>query len=575
MLNSEIKEEMKKIAVKNAIEYGKARQSAVISKILSKFPDLKANMKQLSEEAAEIVDRINSTDRRQLENDAERYAEEFKREDADRAERSAQHKFELEGADIGRFVTRFPPEPNGYMQIGHAKAAWIEREFTDKYKGRMALYFDDTNPEKEKQEFVDAIRRDMKWLGIAYDTEYFSSDNIDIMYSYAEKLIEGGKAYVCSCTADKIKEGRMQGTRCVHKRQKIEKNIKLWREMLNSNGGAEGMILRLNADLKDDNTTMRDPTLFRVKEGMHYRQGTKYSVWPTYFFNTPIVDSIKGITDVIRSKEFELVDELYFYILDCLGLRKPRVHSIARLEIKDNLTSKRKINDLIARGLLWGYDDPRLVTIAGLRRRGILPAAIKSFVMRFGMSKNDSEVSIEMLLAENRKLIDAISKHMFFVEKPVKVVVQGIPEDMRDIKIKLHPGTGMGYRRYRLSNTFFINMYDASKLTKGAQIRLKDAFSIVVRYLDGNQITAEYIKDGSGNDSAKVQWVNEGNYMACKIYEIKDLLAGDEFNSSSMIVKEGYIESHAESLDVGEVVQLERTGYFKLDNKDGFAFISL
>ncbi len=574
MAGEDVEGFVRKTALKNALGYGKAQVPAVIGKVLSRFPELKSDMKKLSAQVSGIVKEVNSMSAAQLKKASAEHAEEFKSEDRKRAEKSAQHNLELKGAVAGNFMTRFPPEPNGYMQIGHAKAAWTEREAADMYKGSMALYFDDTNPEKERQEFVDAIRKDFKWLGIRYDTEYFASDNVAQLYRYAEKLIEMGKAYVCQCAPEEMKEQRMRGVGCRHKRQKPPKNMEMWRDMLDGAKGSEGMVLRLGANLKDDNTSMRDPTLFRIKAMEHYRQGSAYRVWPTYMFNTPIIDSMMGVTDVIRSKEFELVDEPYLHILTLLKLRKPRIHSIARLEIKDNLTSKRKINELIGRGLLWGYDDPRLVTIAGLRRRGVLPAAIKSFVTRFGMSKSESRVGIDMLLAENRKLIDREAKRLFFVEKPMRVVVRDIPEGARDVKLRLHPSSDMGHRRYRLSSEFFINSYDANKLTKGDQIRFKDAFSIRVKALDGNMISAEYVPEG-GNDIARVQWVNEGNYIPCKTYNVSSLLVGEEFNNESLVVKEGYVESHAESMSVGEIAQFERVGFFKLDSKSDMGFISL
>ncbi|MCL5428088.1 MAG: glutamate--tRNA ligase [Candidatus Marsarchaeota archaeon] len=573
MASTSVDEGIRRIAVRNASEYGKARVSAVLGKSLARFPELKSDMKALSVRVSRIVAEVNAMDDAQLRKELGRYSEEFRSEDRERAEKSSRHNLELRGAVAGRFMTRFPPEPNGYMQLGHAKAAWTEREAADMYKGTVALYFDDTNPEKERQEFVDAIRKDMKWLGIGYDTEYFASDNMALLYGYAVKLIERANAYVCLCPRDEIKDQRMRGASCRHKRQGVKRNMELWREMLASESDA-AMILRFNGDMKSDNTAMRDPTLFRIKTERHYRQGSEYRVWPTYVFNTPIIDSVKGVTDVIRSKEFEMLDELYLRILQLLRLRKPRIHSIARLEIKDNLTSKRRINELIDKGLLWGYDDPRLVTIAGLRRRGVLPAAIKAFAMRFGMSKSESRVGIDMLLAENRKLVDSDAKRLFIVENPVRLSVRGIPEAAREVKLRLHPGTDMGFRRYRLSSEFFINAYDTNKLAKGDQIRLKDAFSIRICALEGNTISAEYVASDSG-DIARIQWVNEGNYMPCKAYRIGNLLVGDEFNKQSMTVSDAYVESHAESLAVGEIVQFERVGFFKLDNKSGMDFLSL
>ena len=436
MLNEKQKEEIKKIVLKNALDYGTARKETALNKILSKFPELRTDIKSLSVYIEKVVVDVNLLSKDEIAKQASRFSEDFKSEEMERLEKTAKPHFFLEGAVVGNFMTRFPPEPNGPMQLGHAKVLFTEKKFAEIYDGKLALYFDDTNPDTERQEFVDAMKLDMEWLGVSYDEEYYASDNINLIYELSEKLIAQGNAYVCSCSPDDVKKSRVSGIACKHKKQEIYENMDLWRSMISTQSD-EGVIVRLNNDLTALNTAMRDPTLFRIKTTPHYRQGTRYTVWPTYVFNTPIIDSIKGVTDVIRSKEFELMDELYFYILNSLSLRKPRIHSISRLEITNNLTSKRKINELIKQGLLWGYDDPRLVTIAGLRRRGVTPKAIQEFSMRFGMSKTESSIDINQLLTENKKILDNHSKRLFFIEKPLKLTVNGMTEDSSNSRPRL------------------------------------------------------------------------------------------------------------------------------------------
>lgn len=574
MIFQEAEEEIRKAALKNALDYGSARTDSVISKILSRFPELKAEIKSLSVHVKKIVDEINKLDRKEIEREAARYSEEFEIKRQEKIEKTSKPKMILEGAVSGLFYTRFPPNPNGRMHIGHAKVAFMESEFAKIYAGGLALYFDDTNPDVAKQEFVEKFKEDLEWLGLKFDAEYYASDSIEITYGYAESLVKNGDAYVCSCTPDKIKENRANGIACEHKKQSREKNKAQWKEMIEGAVADNTMVLRLNSDIKAANTAIRDPTLFRIKHMEHYRQKKKYVVWPTYDFNTPIVDSIKGITDVIRSKEYELRDELYIRILGLLSLRRPRLHSIARLEIENNLTSKTEINRLIREGLLWGYDDPRLVTIAGLKRRGITPAAIKEFVLRFGMSKADSKVKIEMLLAENRKKIDREAKRFFFLDSPVKLKVKGIPKNLTSVEIRLHPLLDLGYRRYKLNDIFFINASDTIDLREGSEIRLKDAFNIKVEKITGDQIEAVF----AGNvaiPAQKVQWINEGNYIGCKVYSIGELLKDDQFNKESLKIVNGYVESYATKIKEGEAVQFERYGFFKLDDKKERAFISL
>lgn len=574
MVNKEVAEETRKVALKNAMDYGKARESTVINSLLSRFPELKSNMKEVSLQVKKEVERINKLDKAQIEKEAEKYKEEFEQKEKEKAEKSSKHSFFIEGAEKGKFVTRFPPEPGGYMHIGHAKPVFIEDELRSIYQGKMMLYFDDTNPDNERQEYVDAFYDDFKWLGISFDREYYASDNIPKLYEYAEKAIKKGSAYVCTCDANKIKMGREAGKGCEHKKQANETNLELWHKMIGGGFGDNEAVLRFNSDMGALNTTLRDPTLFRIKGTPHYRQGEKYAVWPTYDFCTPIVDSINGITDVLRSKEYEMRDELYFAVLDMLGLRKPRITSFSRLEIQNNITSKRKLRELIAAKLISGWDDPRLVTIKGLKRRGIRPEAIKWFALSFGMGKSESSISIERLLIENRKLVDAKATRLFFIEKPTKLKIKGIPENKKEVRIRRHPSEELGYREYNLNGEFFINAYDAINLRKGDQVRLKEAFDIKIEKSEGNAIEAKYIEEG-GKEAPKLQWVNEGNYVKGKTLIIGDLLDGEQFNKDSIKATEGYIEGFSKELTEGEIVQFERIGFFKLDSKKEMTFISM
>jgi glutamyl-tRNA synthetase len=373
VLNKETREIARKFALKNALDYGKADAGAVLNKVLASDQKLRENIKEVAALVKEVVDEVNKTSKDKITKEFELHAKAFETMEIEKRENRAKPKMELEGAMVEKFATRFPPEPNGYLQLGHAKIVWLEREFADAYKGTVALYFDDTNPEKEKQEYVDEIKRDLEWLGLRFEREYYASDHLEKIYAYAEKLVGQGNAYVCTCESEKIKKMRFEGRECEHRGQTEAENAKKIKGMLGGEFKDGEAALRIKLDMKAENTTMRDPVILRIIRHEHYRQGKKYIVWPTYDFNTPIVDSIEGITDAIRSKEYELRNELDLKILGFLGLRKPTIRSIARLEIKDNITSKRKTNALIEKGKLWGYDDPRLITIAGLRRRGVQP----------------------------------------------------------------------------------------------------------------------------------------------------------------------------------------------------------
>ncbi len=570
-INAGTKETIRKYAIKNAHDYGRANEGSVLNKTIALLPSLRSNIRELSILVKEIVSEVNSLGASAIEEEFNKYREEFGAEEEERSKRTAKPKFELDGAVRGKFATRFPPEPNGYMQVGHAKVAWLERTFADIYNGTLALYFDDTNPDAERQEFVDAFKKDLEWLGISFDLEYYASDNLPELYRYAEKAIEAGKAYVCMCSKEEVKKNRADGKACIHRSNSTAENMELWRKMLGNEFGENAAMLRFRGDMKSLNTVMRDPVLFRIKHHEHYRQGSKYAVWPTYNFNTPVIDSIKGITDAIRSKEYELRDELYYDVLDAVGLRKPKIHSVARLEIANNQTSKRKINALISQHLIWGYDDPRLVTISALRRRGIRPEAIKEFVLRFGMSKVNSKVSIEMLLTENRKIIDNSTRRLFFVGNPVEMKIDGAKET--HIKLKLHPTSSLGFREYDVKDTVYISGDDAKGLKSGEKIRLKDLCNIEIAEA-GKRIVAKAINNAE-NYPKKIQWVIPGSIKAKLFVPHPPFDDEGEFDKKSMEAVEGYAEDYAKDLNVGDVIQFERVGFFRLDNKEDMSFIGL
>lgn len=561
----------RKYALKNAIDYGKAKESVVVNKILSIDPGLRSEIKALYKVAGEVCAEVNSLSRGELEAEYLQYSEEFKSLDLEKAEKSSRPNFNIDGAEPTKMVTRFAPEPSGYMHLGHAKPVILSNELKRLYEGKIYLYFDDTNPEKEKQEYVDSFKKDLSWLGITFDKEYYASDNIERMYGYSFSLIDSGNAYICECSAEEIKKNRFDGKACSHRERGADENRALFQKMINGVYGEGEVLLRLKGDMKANNTSMRDPSLVRVKKSNHYRQGQKYSAWPNYDLNTPIMDSINGVTDIIRSKEYELRDELYYKILDLLALRKPRIHEIGRFKIANNLTSKRKINALIKDGDVSGYDDLRLVTIMALKRRGILPAAITSLMLKFGISKTESITKLDSLLAENRKFIEPNAKRLFMVRDPVKLRVDGL-NGKEEVSLKLHPHSNLNSRKYVLSNDFLISSADASALKVGSRVRLKDAITIEVKEKSENGIIAAI---ATGDAAQKIHWVNSGNYIKCRILLIGDLLNGEDFDPESMRVYEGYAESYVSNLDEGESIQFEREGFFNLENKKDFSFVSI
>jgi glutamyl-tRNA synthetase len=437
------------------------------------------------------------------------------------------------------------------------------------------LYFDDTNPDLEKQEFVDAFHEDLKWLGIKFDGEYYASDHIPLLYGYAERAIGKGKAYVCTCDGERIKRHRFSGTGCEHKSQSAEKNAELWKMVLDGNFESGKAVLRLNSDMKALNTTMRDPTLFRIKHATHYRQGDKYFVWPTYDFCTSIVDSINGVTDVLRDKNYEMRNELYFAVLDALELRKPRITSFSRLTISNNVTSKRNVRALIAEHKIDGWDDPRLVTIRALRRRGITLQAIREFALSSGMGKAESTVPIEALLRINRKMLDPVAKRLFFIENPVELKVSGLSAKESTVSMKLHPTENIGYREYSADGVLCIGSDDANRLNEGDIVRLKDAFNIKI-VKTGKAISASYAgQEQAGPSTAKLRWMPKSGMVKCELWDVGELLVGEAFNKDSIKKRQGYAEGHASKLGDNDIVQFESCGLYKLDDRKAMRFLSL
>ena len=562
----EVGEIAHKYALKNAFDFGKANQQNVLGKVipLAKGIEVSAVM-EIVEEQVSIVNRMGKAE---IDGEYKKFEKEFEKKAKETAERTTMPKLAIEGAEKGKVVTRISPGPSGYMHIGHVKQALLSEQVAKIYDGKFYRYFDDTDPEKCKQEYVDAMMEDHKWLGMKFDKTYYASDHVETMYEYAGLLINGKKAYTCMCPRDVMKEKRFDGEECEHRRQTPKENAQLFGEMLKGGVHEGDATVRFVGNMKAQNTTMRDPVILRIVDTPHYRVGTRYRVWPTYEFNTPIVDSLNGITDIIRSKEYELRNEESRAILEALGLRIPRMHLEARLNIKGNITQKRDIRKLIDEKRLQGWDDPRLLTIMALRRRGITPQAIRNFVLKLGMTKTDSVVPIEMLLAENKKVIDPIAKHLYFVPDPVKLVVRGMQPSKT--KLKLHPTNDSGLREYDTKETFYISRDDVAEAEDGAGFRLKD-FAGVKLLKKGKTIGAEKT---DGKEGKIVQWVSEGNCADCVVLIPLPILDEEgKFSPDSLRKVSGFVESYAERLKDHEIVQFERFGYCILDDKKSMQFI--
>jgi len=546
---------IRKHVLKNAFDYGKANAGSVVGKVIAEFPDCKKDMKETMKKINAEIARVSKLAKQKIESEMNEFEYAEKKEE--------KKELDVSGAEMGKVVVRFPPEPNGWPHIGHAKAFCLSWTIAKKYNGKAILRWDDTNPEAEKAEFLDAIRDGIKWLELDWDEEKYCSDYLPQMYELCERLLSKGDGYACACTQNQISESREKMKRCACGSKKPADSLKDWKKMLDGSVAEGSMTIRLKGDMASQNTVMRDPTLFRIITAPHYRQGKKYRVWPTYDFQGAVMDSILGITHPIRSKEYELRDELYVSLLKKLGLYVPQMLSISRLEIKNTPISKRLLRPLVETGKLMGWDDPRLPTLAGLKRRGILPEAVREFVLSFGLSKVESEPDWEALLAGNRKLLDPESPHYFFVPEPVELEVKGL--EAQTLKLKLHPKKDIGARELLVDKAVWIPKADADALKEGEIFRLKDLCNVKL-VKKGKKLAGELVPDATVDK--KVQWV-VGDKIECEVLVPKNLLDDKgKFNPKSLECVKGYCEKGCSSLAIGRMIQFERFGFCRLDNKE-------
>jgi glutamyl-tRNA synthetase len=411
-------------------------------------------------------------------------------------------------------------------------------------------------------QFYDAQKEDLRWLGVQWDSEYHTSDHLQTHYKFAEQLIRQGAAYLCKCTAEVIKDGRFNAKTCACREDLTgPAGLDLWKEMLTTRG-VNG-ILRLRGEMTSENTAMRDPTLFRVIDTEHPLTGDKYHVWPTYDFAGAVEDSISGVTHPFRTKEYELRDPVYFRILSLLNLRAPHLMEFSRLSIEGMPVSKRKIKPLIEQGIVSGFDDVRLPTLRGLKRRGIVPEAIKQFVLQQGFSKVESVVDFSLVESVNRKYLDPRVKRYYFVPNPVQLSVVGAPK--KTVKLSLHPDATMGDRSVPTGSSFFIPRDDAQKMKAGDVFRLKGLFNVRVTKT-GDVLTGTYAGEELIPETAKIQWTTD-DHILFTIIVPGLIFKGETYNPDSLSELKGYAETAVSDVPVGEIVQFERIGFVRLEKQ--------
>ncbi len=502
--------------------------------------------------------------------------------------------------------TRFPPEPNGYLHIGHAKSICINFGLAQEYGGLCNLRFDDTNPVKEDTEYVDSIREDVHWLGGEWDDrEYYASNYFDQLYAFAEQLIRDGKAYVDSQSAEEIRASRgtltQPGTESPYRNRSIEENLDLFHRMRGGEFADGEHVLRAKIDMASPNVVMRDPTLYRIRHAEHHRTGDKWCVYPMYDFTHCLSDSLEGITHSICTLEFVNNRELYDWVLDALNVYHPQQIEFARLGLTYTVLSKRKLIQLVKGGFVRGWDDPRMPTICGMRRRGYTPEAIRDFCSRIGVARAENLVEYSLLEFCVREHLNAIAPRTMAVLDPIKVVIENYPEgqvEWFDMPFS-QDGSVEGSRKVPFSRELYIERDDFRedppkkfhRLFPGSEVRLRYAYYVtckdVVKDTDGNivELRCTYdpeSKGGATPDGRKIKgtihWVSVPHAVSAEVRLYEHLFTsptpgntpeGVEFtdllNPDSMRVVTAQVEPALAEFPAGSRVQFERLGYFCVD----------
>ena len=567
-MDEDIREEIRKFALQNAFEHeGKTQDKIILAKILGNKPEFRTKVKEISGDISEIVSSVNNISLEEQRKEIEEKYPEILIPKEKIEEREGLPP--LRNAEQGKIITRFPPEPNGYPHIGHAKAAIINSEYAKMYGGKCILRMDDTNPEAERMEYHAAIKVGLDWLGVEFDIIKNTSDDMEFFYEKGKELINSGKAYVCTCKRETISNNRKERKACKCSFGDVEKNNQGWEKMFGKYKPGEA-IVRFRGDMKADNAVMRDPVLFRIIDEKHYTLGDKYRVWPSYDFAVAIEDSKDGVTHAFRSKEFELRKDLINAILEELGMRKPHQDFFSRLEFKGMPISKRILKPLIEEGKVSWYDDPRLPTLEALRRRGIKPEAIKKFILSLGLTKANTLAPFDALESFNRKFVDADSIRLFMVNKPKKIKISKLP--FSSVEIPNHPIKDMGKRRIEFDDTVLISGEDAQNIRAGMQIRLLGLGNIAINKMD-EILEGEFIENGDISSVQKIQWIPQKNAHELKLLIPHQLFINDdEFNENSLEELVVYTEPHYLKLKEGEEIQFVRFGYCRKDSQNQAIF---
>ena len=507
----------------------------------------------------------------------------------------------------GRVNTRFPPEPNGYLHIGHAKSICLNFEIAKSYGGKCNLRFDDTNPEKENIEYIDSIKNDIKWLGYKWDSIHYASDYFEQLYTFAQMLIKNNYAYVDSSSSEIIKKERgtltEPGIKSKDRERLPDESLKIFEQMKQGKFDDGEYVLRLKIDMSSPNINMRDPVIYRIKKVEHHRTKNEWCIYPMYDFTHCISDAIENITHSLCTLEFEDHRDLYEWVIKKINHEnQPQQIEFARLALEHNLMSKRKLNELVKKKYVEGWDDPRMPTLSGMKRRGYTPNAIKDFCNRIGITKKNSAIEMGVLENTIREELNLTAKRVMGVLDPIKVTLVNYPKDETEIiKAAYNPNDiNSGERNISISRNIFIDKNDFMefpekkyfRLAPGKEVRLRHAFNITCEKLikdnNGEILELECTYDPISRDMSKgnkvkgmIHWVDANNCIDAQInvydrlFSDSDPTSVDDFNENSLMVKKGSkLEKNIDLNNNDERYQFERVGYFIKDSKSSNEKIS-
>jgi glutamyl-tRNA synthetase len=565
--NAEVREAIRKFALLNALGHeGKAKLQPVLGKSLAEHPDLRARIKEVSSMVSEVVQEVNRLSiEEQKKTVKKKWPEELEKEKVEEKKILAP----LPNVEkYKRVITRFAPNPDCLLHLGSTRAIILCYEYAKMYNGLFYLRFEDTDPKLKKSalKFYDLIRKDIKWLGCKWDAEFIQSDRLPIYYEHAEKILKDGNAYVCTCKRAEFRNKIVKKQPCSDRNLRQKENLARWKRMLDGTYGEGEAVVRIKTDLDHPNPAVRDWPALRIidtKKHSHPRVGSEYRVWPLYNFACGVDDHLMGITYIIRGKEHLTNQIRQDYMYRHFGWKYPEAIHYGRLKITGAFLSKSKILQGLGSGLFESWDDPRLATLAALRRRGIASEAIRRLIIDIGPKPVDVVLSWENLYAHNRKIIDGTANRYFFVLDPIELQVRGIPYEFR-AKLRLHPDVPTrGFRYFEIKPkegyaSFFVSRDDMDILKMRRNIRLMGLFNIEVQKAEWELVRAifhsESYEEAKKVGAPLIHWIPVGTGVPCEVV------------MPDASVAEGVAEDSCRKLHPDDIIQFERFGFARVDH---------